>query len=153
MAIEGKVYFFGTVDGKDTLTCFNAEDGKVLWAKKSPVGWTGGHPGTRASATIEGDRIYTYGGMGDLICRSLADGNEIWTLDVLKVSGAKNQMWGVSSNPTIVGDLIYMQTGQAEKGAAPPSIAIAVNKKDGNVVWQSGGEGRGPRTRRASPST
>jgi outer membrane protein assembly factor BamB len=137
VAVDGKVYFFGTIDGKDTLTCIDAESNKVLWARKSPVGWTGGHPGTRATPAIEGDRIYTYGGMGDLLCRNLADGNEIWTLDVPKAAGAKLQMWGVSSNPTIVGDLIYMQTGLPEKDKPAPSIAIAVNKKDGNVVWQS----------------
>jgi outer membrane protein assembly factor BamB len=137
VAVDGKVYMLGTIDGKDTLTCFSADDGKVVWARKSAVGWTGGHPGTRATPTIEGDRIYTFGGMGDLICRNLADGNEIWTLDVLKAAGAKNQMWGVSSNPVIVGDLIYMQTGELDKDAPPPSIAVAVHKKDGNIVWQS----------------
>ena len=143
VAEGGRVYLFGTVDGKDTLACLSAEDGNVLWLRKSAGGWTGGHSGTRATPTIEGNRVYTFGGLGDLICRDLAGGKEIWTLDVMKAVGGKTPMWGSASCPTIVGDLLYLQIGEpAQKGGSAP-VAVAVNKKDGNLVWESEEKGRG----------
>jgi outer membrane protein assembly factor BamB len=137
VAVEGMVYMFGTIDGKDTLTCLKADDGKLVWSQKSPGGYTGDHPGTRATPTIEGNRIYTFGGQGDLICRNLADGREIWTRDVMKATGGKPPMWGSASCPTIVGELIYVQVGEGGP------VAVAVNKKDGTIAWQSEEKGKG----------
>ena len=136
-AVDGKIYMFDTVDKKDTLTCLNADDGRVLWSQKSPGAYTGEHPGTRAMPTIEGNRIYTFGGKGDLICRELADGNEVWTLDIMKATGGKPPMWGCASCPTIIGELIYLQVGQGGP------VAVAVNKKDGTIAWQSEEKGIG----------
>ncbi len=132
VAADGRVYLFSAVDGKDTLACLNAEDGTELWRQAGQGSFRRSHPGTRASPLIEGDRIYTFGGLGDLICRELADGKEVWTLDVLKETGTKMPMWGCASNPTIVGDLLYVQTGT---GAG--SMAVAVDKKSGRIAWQS----------------
>ena len=137
VAVDGKVYMFGTLDRKDTLTCFNADDGTVVWSQKSASGYTGGHPGARATPTIEAGRVYTFGGKGDLICRELADGKEVWTLDVMKATGGRPPMWASASCPTIVGDLIYVQVGQNGP------VAVAVNKKDGTLAWQSEEKGLG----------
>ena len=143
VAVDGKVYLFGTIGGKDTLTCLNADDGNVVWSHKSAGGWTGGHPGTRAAPTIEGGRIYTFGGLGDLLCRNLADGQPIWSLDAMKATGGKPPMWGCASCPTIVGDLVYIQIGDGAQSGKTVPVAVAVNKKDGNIAWESQERGKG----------
>ena len=139
VAADGKVYAFGTVDGKDTLFCLDAEKGDLAWKQASDRGYTGQHPGTRGSPVIEGDRIYTFGGMGDLICRELKDGKQVWMLDVLKELKADNMMWGLGCNPVISGDLIYLQ------GGIGGPIAVAVNKKDGTIAWKSEAQGKAGR--------
>ncbi len=136
VAIEGKVLVFSTVNRKDTLNCLAADDGQELWSKSYDNSWTGQYPGTRATPTVDGELVYTYGGAGDLVCRKLADGQEVWKLDVMKETGAsKNLKWGLASSPTIVGDVLYVQSGEGG------SVALAVNKKTGKVVWKSQGKG------------
>src|SRR6187549_3275374 len=59
VALDGKVYFFAQEDRKDTLRAFDADSGKVLWTQSYDRGEDPQYPGTRATPTIEGTRIYT----------------------------------------------------------------------------------------------
>jgi len=131
VAVDGRVYLFSTIAEKDTLQAYDAESGKVLWTASYNSSWTGDYPGTRASPVIEGSRIYTYGGAGDLACWELANGKSVWQINVLKLCGTKPLQWGQAPNPLIVGNLIYVQGG---KGGA---VAVAINKSDGTIAWQS----------------
>lgn len=131
VAVDGKVYLFSTVDEKDTLQAFDAESGKVLWTASYNGAWTGQYPGARCSPLIEGDRIYTYGGAGDLVCWELATGKLIWQMNVLKETNARPLTWGEASNPVIDGNRMYVQGGK--NGA----FAVAVDKRTGKVIWKS----------------
>jgi len=42
------------------------------------------YPGARATPTIDGKFIYTFGGGGDLICRDLDTGKEVWRDNILR---------------------------------------------------------------------
>jgi outer membrane protein assembly factor BamB len=137
IAQGGRVYLFSLIDGKDTLTCYDAEQGNVIWSKNYDGGWTGAYPGTRATPTIEGDRIYTYGGAGDLVARDLASGEQVWRLNVLRETRARPLGWAQASNPLIDGDLIYVQNG------AGGPVALAVNKNTGKIAWRSQATGNG----------
>ena len=95
------------------------------------------YPGTR-TPTIDGDRIYTYGSAGDLVCRQLADGKEIWRLNVLQSTHAKPVHWGQASSPLVTDDLVYVMGGV--EGSA---IAVAVDKMTGKIVWGSEAKGVG----------
>ena len=136
VAKDGKVYLLTARDDLETLTAFNAADGKVLWEANYKGGWTGQYKGTRATPTIEGDRIYTYGGGTDLACWNLADGSEVWRLNVLQETGASDLTWGAASSPLIDGDRIYVQSGEGGP------IAVAVDKKSGKIAWKSQATGK-----------
>ena len=136
VAVDGKVYLFSTVldnDGlqKDTLKCYDADTGKTLWTASYNNAWTGAYPGTRCSPLIEGDRIYTYGGAGDLAAWEIASGKSVWQANVLKQTDSTPCQWGQASNPLIIGNLIYVQCGKNGP------VAVAVNKTSGKIVWQS----------------
>jgi outer membrane protein assembly factor BamB len=140
VAAGGKVYAFAMVGPTDTLYCFDAAKGAELWKQTYKTKLQGQMPresltrdwtGTRASPVIEGDKIYTYGFSGDLVCRELADGKLVWHTNILAETGATPITWAQSSNPTIDGDVIYVQGG---KGGA---LAVAVNKKDGSMIWKA----------------
>jgi outer membrane protein assembly factor BamB len=127
--------------GKEGLACHNADTGRTLWAQAYPVGpQRVDYEGVRATPAIDGDRIYTYGSRGLLVCRNLADGKELWRLDVLRETSGQilgeGQVWGQASSPLIVGDLLYVQGGRG------PHAAIAVDKTSGRIAWKS--EARGP---------
>lgn len=141
--VDDKLYLFTRDEDKnlELLTAYDAKDGKQLWQQS----YTGGYNkqsdptwhGTRATPWIEGDKIYTYGGSGDLYCRNIADGKDAWHLNVLKETKGKELEWGSASSPLIVGDLIYVQGGV---GAGAP-VAVAVNKNDGKIAWESEAKG------------
>jgi outer membrane protein assembly factor BamB len=133
----GRVYLFSLTGGKDVLTAFDANSGKILWNVEGGPGWDSSYAGTRATPTIDGDRIYTLGGMGELTCRNLADGSPRWKLNVLSETGATPNQWGIASSPLVAGERVYVQGGQGGP------IALAVDKLSGQVVWKSQATGTG----------
>jgi outer membrane protein assembly factor BamB len=138
VAAGGRVYLFAhalTDEKREVLTAYDADTGRVAWSVGDDGGWTGSYPGTRASPVIDGDRIFTFGGGGDLVCRQLADGKLVWKLNVLAATGAHPLEWGSASNPAVDGDAVYVQAG-----AAGP-VAVAVSRATGRLLWQS--EARG----------
>lgn len=138
---QGKVYVFAMQGGKDVLSALDAASGTVLWKQAYPVTHQAAAPQAQdpathlplpeATPTIDGQHIYTYGGGGDLYCRNLADGKEVWKLNVLDATGATILTWNEASSPLVSGDLVYVQGG---KGGP---VAIAVNKADGKIAWRA----------------
>jgi outer membrane protein assembly factor BamB len=131
VAVGGKVYAFASDRGHDVLYCFNAANGDEVWKQAYRRQREAKYPGTRATPTIEGDRIYTYGEAGDLTCRQLDDGKELWRTNVLDETGSRQLEWGTASSPLVVGDRINVQAGEGR------SVAVAVDKNDGKIVWRS----------------
>ena len=140
VAIDGAVYVF-TLDGDDdTLCAFDADKGTPVWKQQARSLYTGEMPGpamakdwtgTRASPVVEGDRIYTYGFRGDLICRERKTGKTVWHVNAVTETGTKPITWGQGSNPLIDGDTIYVQGG-----INGPTV-VALDKKTGKLLWQS----------------
>ena len=83
IASAGRLYLFSLKDGKDNLICLDAKTGKELWSDGSDTGWADDYEGTRATPTIDGDSIYTYGGRGELVSRDVATGKPRWKMNVL----------------------------------------------------------------------
>ena len=129
----GKVYLFHLEGKRDTLTCYEAATGKVAWSGSASAGWSvqGKYPGSRATPTVEGKRIYTYGGAGDLAAWDVDTGKPVWHVNVLKETRSQPLTWGQASSPLVVGDRIFVQAG------AGGPVAVAVDKKTGKVPWKS----------------
>src|SRR4051812_4519812 len=110
VAVDGKIYLFSQIDKDDVLNAFDAATGNVIWTQKYTQTKKGEYefPGTRATPTIEGNLIYTYGPSGDLVCRKLEDGTQIWKINVLDSAATKPMPYGQASCPLIVGDLLYV---------------------------------------------
>lgn len=138
VGFRDRIYLFSLVDGSsETLTAYAAGTGKILWKQSSRGGFDGGltgsYPGTRASPLIDERTrsITTFGGSGALVRRDLENGNLIWTLDVLKATGARNLDSGTASNPVSDGKSIYVQGGDGGP------IAVAVDAATGKISWKS----------------
>src|SRR5262249_39790568 len=82
--------------------------------------------------TIDGDRVYTLGATGTLLCLEAKTGQKVWQQDLLQVAGRNCPTHGYSNSPLVVGDRIFVNPG----GPKGKSIA-ALDKKDGSVVWQA----------------
>ncbi len=132
---DGRVYTMGNNgdkdDGKDTIYCFDAVTGSEIWSRTYPCPLHAKfyEGGTLATPTLDGDVVYTLSKMGDLFCLKAATGDIVWQRQVSKELGVKLPTWHFSSSGLVLGDMLIFNLGDA---------GLALNKKNGEVIWQNG---------------
>lgn len=135
IAADGKIYIFTIKEGKEALTCLDAVTGKQFWTQSYGPGRLSGYAGTRATPTLEGNALYAFGANGVLLGVKATNGQEVWKLDVLKETGAKNIGWGTSSSPLVLEKEVIVQGGQGGP------IAVAVDRITGKFKWRADRKG------------
>jgi outer membrane protein assembly factor BamB len=137
----GRVYVQDRQGGNERLVCFNAADGKELWADTHPADYTGklaGYAdGPRATPTIHDGRAYTVGSFGQFRCVKLGDKPELlWEHDLPAEYGAdlnsEPLRWGYSGSPLIEGDLVIVPAGGKDGSIA------AFDRVSGEKRWAVG---------------
>ena len=131
--IQGdRLVITGRNDDKDTVVCLNALTGENIWRKD----YQAGHAqiqygeGPRATPTISGDFVYTFGCLGHLACWKLSDGEQTWFQEIDKLGGERPN-WGHSSSPLVWKDSVIVQGGGK-------ILVAAFDKKTGKLLWSSG---------------
>ncbi len=139
---NNKVYITGMVESKDVVTALDLQ-GNVLWQTPYGNGWIYSYPGTRGSATVEGDKVYAISGNGDVSCLDAGTGETIWSVNGFGKFDGQCTMWGVSESPLIVDNkVIYIPGGMR-------TTMVALNKETGKTIWES--ESLGDSTAYVSP--
>ena len=87
--------------------------------------------GPRGTPTIDGNRVYTEGGNGDVTCLDAATGRTLWHVNLVKTLGGRRPGWGYSESPLVTGNLLIVTPGGSQGTLA------ALNKQTGEVVWRS----------------
>lgn len=133
MAISnGRLFTMGLRGDREFVIAFDVATGKEVWA--SPHGGAFRNDrgdGPRGTPTVEGNRLYTLGGAGDLSCLDASNGRVLWTMNILKKFGGSNITWGISESPLVIGDKLLVNAG------GPNASIVALNKKDGSLIWKS----------------
>jgi outer membrane protein assembly factor BamB len=137
-------------DGKEGhVLCLRKTDGKLLWQKTAFKGVAPGqtHPWNgyaSASCATDGERVYAFFGTPGLFCYAV-DGKEVWKHSF----GVFTSVWGVSASPFLYEDLVIQNCDHdappaRRAGKAAPMALIALDKKTGEVRWQTPrNQGRG----------
>jgi len=137
-ASGGKLFTLGARGNIEYVIAFDAASGKKLW--ETPNGQRFRNEmgdGPRSTPTIEGNRLYAFGGTGELSCLDVATGSKIWSVNVVQKFGGTTPYWGYAESPLIVGDRIVLNAGGRR------ASIVAVNKQDGATLWQSQNDGAG----------
>jgi outer membrane protein assembly factor BamB len=116
----------------ERVFAFDAATGKELWKHEYPVKYTriGYASGPRATPTVDGDRVYALGAMGNLNCLNAATGKTVWATNYIKDYNARTPIWGFASAPLIDGDKLLCVVGG--KGG---KVVVAFDKKTGKELW------------------
>lgn len=130
---DGRVFTQFQKDGAQWAVALDEKTGKELWKVRTGDEYkVMDFHGPRSTPTVEGKLVYLADAQGNLLCLEAATGKIVWQQNILKEFSAQNLQWGVSMSPLIDGDLVLVNGGQS-KGAS----ILALNKKDGKLVWKS----------------
>jgi len=126
---DGRAFTLGHRDGKETVYCFDAKTGKVIWSHRydCPLLPNLHEGGPSATPTVDGDRVYTLSKNGDLYCFNVPDGKVLWKTDLKSDLSMKTPEWGFAASPLILGDAMILQAGHT----------VAYDKATGRIRWKS----------------
>src|ERR671914_2110026 len=129
---NGKLYTMGLRGDREFVIAFDVATGKEAWATAHGSAFRNDRgDGPRGTPTVDGDRVYSLGGAGDLSAIDAKTGKLIWQMNVLQKFGGSNITWGISESPLVVGEKLLVNPG------GPGASVVALNKKDGSLIWKS----------------
>lgn len=128
------VYTSGMVDGNGVVYAFDLK-GTLLWKKEYGKEWAENWNGTRSTPLVVGDRLYVLSSYWKLVCMNTSNGQVVWSADLEKDYGARNNEWGISENLLFDGNVLYCTPGGT--GAS----MVALDRNTGKLVWKSKANG------------
>jgi len=133
---EGRCFTLGHQDEQDTVWCFEAGTGTVIWKHSYPaeLGDKFFEGGTTGTPTVAGDRVFTLSRWGDLFCFDAATGKVAWSKNIQKETGMRLPDWGFTGAPLALPNILVLNVGDAGLGLDPAT---------GKILWQSANKSAG----------
>ena len=129
----GKVYLLdrGNND-RDIFRVLDLKTGASLWEFPYATGpLKASHPGSRSTPTVDGDRVYTVGPMGEFHCFDVPGRKVVWKKSLREDFAADAVPWGFAQSPLILRDMVITAAAGKTTGL------IALNKHTGETIWKS----------------
>ncbi|HJO08996.1 MAG TPA: PQQ-binding-like beta-propeller repeat protein [Verrucomicrobiota bacterium] len=119
---------------RDLFRCLDAADGSEVWqldyAAAADMDYSNS---PRATPVVHDGLVYLHGALGDLHCVRLGTGAVVWRTNYYRDHEVKRLMWGSSSPPLIVDDMLIINPG------ARDASVVALDRKTGRLIWKTPG--------------
>ncbi len=130
--VENNIRQTGKIAGSERLVCLESKTGSVRWEHVYDCPYSIAYPtGPRCTPTVDGDRVYSLGAMGDLYCLDRHTGDVIWHVSLAKRYQTNPPPWGYASHPLIDGRQLIVPAG------GDGSAVVALDKQTGKELWRS----------------
>lgn len=137
---RGRLVYFHRLDGRETIDCLEPETGRRLWRFDYPVAYEdryGFSAGPRASAVLDGDRVYTAGVTAQLHCLELGTGKLVWRRDLAAELHVPNYFFGYGPTPFVWRDRLIVNVGGKAKDEGKRGTCVAaLDKLTGKTLWE-----------------
>jgi outer membrane protein assembly factor BamB len=126
------------LSGIERIVCLDDATGKEVWKHEYDCDYSISFPsGPRTTPVVAGDKVYTLGAMGDLLCLNAETGKVAWAVNLPKTyadAGKPNgvvPLWGYAASLLLDGDRLITLAG------GDGSIVVALNKDTGKEIWRA----------------
>lgn len=120
--------------GMERVLCLDESTGAILWTYEYEVDYTLSYSaGPRTTPAVDGERVYTLGAEGELICLATKDGQKIWSKH-LASEQSPTPNWGFAGHPLVDGDKLICLTGGNDPDHGH-GVVTAFDKKNGDILW------------------
>jgi outer membrane protein assembly factor BamB len=110
-AVSGDLFYTQEQRGDDEIVaCYRVGNGAPVWKHRDRVRFweSNGGAGPRATPTLSNGRVYAFGATGILNALDATTGALLWSRDVAADADTKVPMWGFSSSPLVIRDLVVI---------------------------------------------
>ena len=132
-AVGNRAYTLGNTNKTDTVFCFEAGTGKLLWRHSypcdpQPLAYEGGPSATPA---VHGGSVYTFSKEGHLFCLDKETGKVVWSRKYElwpQQPGDWANTWRYAGSPLVLSGRLILSVGQAGRALSP---------ENGELLWES----------------
>ena len=120
----------------ERIHCFDEKTGKPIWTYRDEVNFPHSFDpknptGPCPTPIIEGDRVFTLGTTGHLLCLDAGNGRVVWKM-ILTDDYGLIEAPNLTPCPLIEGDLLILVIG-----GKPGACVVAFDKRTGKEVWRA----------------
>lgn len=131
-SVDGRLYTAWASGDQEVVVALDAAGGQELWRTSiGPLYENQRGGGPRSTPTVNGDRLFVQGAAGRLAAVALADGELLWSRDLVAELGAAVPIWGFSASPLVVGERVIVPVGGEGHAVA------AFHPSDGRLLWSA----------------